>query len=418
MQLGFIAPQEVLDIIAGIGRTEDIRFSPDRSRLAVAVITRKLIVVFDIEVRMTPAGKQVHLSTAIELSSSQLKYPHGLDFIDNETLVVANRDGDLTLFRLPSRDGSTKGELTLLKSLSANDRELLGPGSVAVSRIDAQHHEFLVCRNFGNRVSRHVIATETDYAVTEEGVLLGKWMVIPDGISIDRSRRWLAVSSHDIQSALLYPHTPALHAEADPTAVLRGASYPHGIRFSDDSCYILLADAGAPYVHVYFQPDGHWQGVYDPCLSLRVMDDGLFQLGRHNPQEGGPKGLDIDCTAGILVTTCMTQPLAFFDLDPILASVLRSGPLDVLDGSESAPEGGLDVCHELEKQLRHAQTVTNAILREQQAEQRAVQTELRAAQAELRAAHAESRVQALLASNSWRITAPLRWALASRKRQS
>ena len=304
---------------------------------------------------------------------------------------------------------------------------------MAVSRVDAQHHEFLVCRNFGHRVSRHVIATATDYAVTEERVLLGKWMEIPDGISIDRSRRWLAVSSHNIQSALLYPHTAALHVEANPAAVLRGVSYPHGIRFSDDGCYILVTDAGAPYVHVFFQPDGQWQGVYDPCLSLRVMDDRLFQFGRVNPQEGGPKGLDIDCTAGVLVTTCSTQSLAFFDLDPILASVHRSGSLDVLDGSESSPEGALDIRHELEKQQRHAQTVTNAILREQQAtqaeqrahqaelraaqaEQRAAQAEQRAAQADLWAAHLESRLQAMLASNLWRVTAPLRWALASRKR--
>ncbi|EJM20271.1 hypothetical protein PMI21_01183 [Pseudomonas sp. GM18] len=415
MQLGFFAPQEVLDIIAGIGRTEDIRFSPDRGRLAVAAMTRQLIVVFDIEVRMTPTGKQVHLSTAVELSSSQLQSPHGLDFIDDETLVVANRDGDLRLFRLPSRDGSTKGELTLLKSLSANDREFLGPGSVAVSRIDAQHHEFLVCRNFGNRVSRHVIATATDYTVTEERVLLGKWMAMPGGISISRSRRWLAVSGLNIQSALLYPQTSELHAEAEPMAVLRGASTPHGIRVSDDDRYILLADAGAPHVHIYFQPDGQWQGIYDPGLSLRVMDDCLFQSINAIPsRKGGPKGLDIDCVAGVLVTTCLTQPLAFFDLNPILASVNRSGSLDVLDGSKSSPEGTLEIRHELEKQQRHAQTVTNAILREQQA----AQAEQRAAQAELWAAHAESRVQALLASNSWRVTAPLRWALAPLKRRT
>jgi hypothetical protein len=46
MQLVFFAPQEVLDIIAGIGRTEDICFSPDRGRLAVAAMTHQLIVVF------------------------------------------------------------------------------------------------------------------------------------------------------------------------------------------------------------------------------------------------------------------------------------------------------------------------------------------------------------------------------------
>ena len=30
-----------------------------------------------------------------------MRYPHGLDFIDDETLVVANREGLVTILRLP-----------------------------------------------------------------------------------------------------------------------------------------------------------------------------------------------------------------------------------------------------------------------------------------------------------------------------
>ncbi|WP_175390749.1 hypothetical protein [Pseudomonas sp. C2B4] len=463
MQLGFTAEQEVLGVIGAMGPTEDIRFFPDRRRFAVAASDRDLIYVFDIEIRMTPAGKQIHLSAVVELSSSQLKYPHGLDFIDNETLVVANRGGDLALFRIPPGNGSTKGELILLQTIASNDMKLSSPGSVVVSQIGPGHHEVLASRTFAHQVSRDVVATSADYAVTERQVLLAKWLETPDGISIDPRQRWLAVSNHNTHSVLIYSKVREQHVEIDPVAVLRGSDYPHGLRFSDDGRYILVTDAGAPYVYIYFQDDGHWQGVYDPSLSLRVMNDPVFQSGNTNPEEGGPKGLDLDCTTGLLVTTCPNQPLAFFDLNRILANVYRSGPLDVLDGTASVSEGAGDVRHELEKQQRHAQAVTSArqaahaeqraTLAEQRAnhaeqyaaqteqrathaeryavqteqrathaeryaaqtEQRATHAEQYAAETEQRAAGAESRVQAILCSNSWRVTAPLRWAFAARK---
>lgn len=435
MQLDIAAPQQVLDAIAAIGRTEDVRFSPDRRRLAVAAIRRAQIFLFDIEVRGSQTHKRVHLDAVVILSSEHLQYPHGLDFLDNDTLAVANREGELCLFRLPPRDGSAAAELSLLQRFPSTDRELLGPGSVAASPCADGRHELLVCRNFSHRVSRHRVTTAQDYALDEEQVLLGKWLEIPDGISLDPARQWLAVSSHNTQSVLIYPYAETLTPDSDPQAVLRGASYPHGLRFSDDSRYLVLADAGAPYVHVYYQPDGHWQGVYDPNLSVRVMDAALFHSGNENPQEGGPKGIDIDWQAGVMVTSCETQALAFFDLDPVLANLQHAGPLEQLDGSASAPTVAIDVCHELEKQRRHAQVATNAMIFERQAAnaaQRAAEAEHRAAEAlanlqhtqalltdmTARARYFESRTQALLTSSSWRLTAPLRHLLGWRRRQA
>ena len=44
------------------------------------------------------------------------------------------------------------------------------------------------------------------------------------------------------------------------------------------------------------------------------MDDATFLRGRYNPEEGGPKGIDVDRDMSVLATTCEHQPLAFFDL--------------------------------------------------------------------------------------------------------
>jgi len=48
------------------------------------------------------------------------------------------------------------------------------------------------------------------------------------------------------------------------------------------------------------------------------MDDETFLRGRKNPEEGGPKGIDIDSDANVLVTTSTEQALAFYDVPRLL----------------------------------------------------------------------------------------------------
>jgi hypothetical protein len=66
------------------------------------------------------------------------------------------------------------------------------------------------------------------------------------------------------------------------------------------------------------------------------MDQERFIRGRHSPQEGGPKGLDIEASSGILAVTCKSLPLAFFDT----RAMLDVGGLD-------ADERALELEHEL-----------------------------------------------------------------------
>ena len=103
---------------------------------------------------------------------------------------------------------------------------------------------------------------------------------------------------------------------------------PHGLRFSGDGSRIFVADAGAPYIHVYANDGNGWRGVRSPITSFRVMDEAQFLRGRHNPQEGGPKGLDIDDEMNVLVVTSECQPLAFFDPAAILEGVAVPGSSD------------------------------------------------------------------------------------------
>jgi DNA-binding beta-propeller fold protein YncE len=121
-----------------------------------------------------------------------------------------------------------------------------------------------------------------------------------------------------------------LNEHADPVAVLRGAHYPHGVRFASGDRHIVLADAGAPRVHVFASSDGGWHGVGYPTATIRVMDDDTFARGRHNPQEGGPKGIDVDPRTNVLVLTSACTPLSFFDLGQALEQGRHDGAGDAL----------------------------------------------------------------------------------------
>ena len=425
MRLDISAPRQVLETLAGVGRTEDLRFSPNRQRLALVAMARQRLFVFTIRVQ---AGKRIELSDVVELFSPHLQAPHGLDFLDDDTLAVANRDGELCLFKVPPHDGRAKRELTLIRRFPAQTPAWQGPGSVAASRCAEGHYELMVCRNVGNQVSRHLITATPDHSSLAQTLLPNDWMATPNGISIGATRRWRALSNLHDQCALIYAHE---RASQQPAAVLRGASHPHGIRLSDDDRYLLLADAGGPYVHLYHQHDGQWQGVYDPALSLRVMDETLFQ-SRHAfpPNKGGPKGLDLDTATGILATTSQTQPLAFFDLDQVLARVRRQGPCTVVG---STPEQ--DVRYQLERQRRHVRIESEALRQEHRAgeaermaalaAQRAAEVTTQAAMAandlaeqRARTTYFQTLTQDILASSSWRITGPLRRIAGRRRAQS
>lgn len=407
MQIQYWAPQHVSEVVASLGRTEDIEFSPSGQRLAVAQFSNHRLVVFDIS-REQIAQKRIGLTHAIQISSPHIDLPHGIDFIDEETIIVANRGGHVPIFRLPPI-GHISHDAELLHVISAGDASLLStPGSVAVLRKKGGPIEALICNNYVNYVTRHLIDISKGCSVRSSEVLLKEWLQVPDGISVSGDAHWIAISNHDMHNVCIYENASSLNERSDPDAILRSVSYPHGLRFTSDGGFILLADAGAPYVHIYGRNGASWRGVRNPLLSFRVMNDEVFLRGHQNPTEGGPKGLDIDNDQSLLVTTCEHQPLAFFELGPILqrASFCSHTSAEISERSmasgDAQAEAGCfqrlsDIGHELELHKRLCQ-----------AEAQAKQTEKLVA----RVAHLKNRHRALQRSRAWRLTAPVR-AIAS-----
>ncbi len=381
-RLDYEASVQVRQVLASMGRTEDIRFSPDLRQLAIACFAGDRIVLLDVDIRTTACGKQIHLTAARVLTSPDLHGPHGLDFMDAQTLIVANRNGSVCQFRLPASAQGSSGEFALASSASLDCTLVDTPGSVAIRHRDAAHCELLVCNNYRHTVGRLQLSGRDGLQAPQAEVLLHKWLDIPDGISTGRSQRWIAVSNHGLHAGMLYRSSMA-SPDADPQALLLGAHYPHGVRISADDRFILLADAGTPFVHLYHCPDADWQGVHYPRCSLRVMDASGFLGGRYSPQEGGPKGLDLHQPESLLVTTCEAQPLAFFDIGPLLQAGHAKGEGEGIQPVSADPPACAEFAQDVRFELERLQRLADA--------ERAMPL-----------------LQAILHSQTWRLSAPFR----------
>ena len=351
-------PPEARDVLCSLGRTEDVRLAPNGRRLAIACYRRDAIAVGDVELARSASGPTAVLTRLELLSSPLLHEPHGLDWRDDETLVVANRAGGVALLRLG------EGELVPI----GTPVDLDAPGSLTVRPLDDGSHEVLVCENWRNEIARLVLHDDGDIRVA--AVAQRGWLDLPDGVALGRDGRWLAVSNHNTHTVFVFDREAG--EDGDPAAVLRGVDYPHGLRFATDDRTLLVADAGAPHVHVFARPSEVWRGASFPAATVAVLDDATFRRGRHNPMEGGPKGVDFDPGTGVLMVTCEELPLALFDAAELL---------------ERPEELGVDA----DALLLHELEALGAVQRERQEADR-VRAEL----------------SAVLATKAWRLTAPAR----------
>lgn len=313
-EIDYDAPSHVRDAVASLGRTEDVRFSPSNRRMAVAGFGENKISVFDLSIETSGHSRRIAMTGVAEISSKHLDHPHGVDFIDDETIVVANRYGRPCVFRLPA---GAAGRHQLEPVVVIESDDISSPGSVAVVRNEPGPSEALICNNYVHTVTRHCLDLAAARSTKNE-ILLGKWLDIPDSICVSTDRQWIAVSNHNSHAIFLYENDQSLDASARPDGILR-SYYPHGVRFTSDGRFILGASAGSPYVNVYEAGAAGWRGVRSPLMSFRVLDADDFTRGQDGRRaDGGAKGIDIDNAANVLVTTCEIRPLAFFDLAAVL----------------------------------------------------------------------------------------------------
>jgi DNA-binding beta-propeller fold protein YncE len=320
-ELPFSAAPMVREVLAGIGRTEDVRFSPDNRRLAIATFFRNSITLVDVEITEQAGCPQVALTGAVELSAPGVVWPHGVEFLDDDTLVIASRECRVSTYRLP-RSRARRSSTTLTPVGAAADAGyacVVEAGSVRRTVVSDGGFQLMVGDSVQGVLTRHRIDTTAGALRSGAGqVVASIGLGLPDGVAATADGRFVAVSNHDHHCVLVYD----CDAGRDPVAVLRGALYPHGLSFTPDDRHLVVADANGPHLVVFGTTTAAWSGVHYPVATLQVMDDETFRRGHHNSLEGGPKGLDIDRTGRVVAVTSQQQPLAFFALDDVLAQAV------------------------------------------------------------------------------------------------
>lgn len=300
-------------ILAQLARTEDIRFSPNGLRLAIAGFAHKVIQI--VELAAAPALSVVGTLT---LEHTSFRAPHGLDWLDDDTLVVANRGGHVLVVAVQSaQSGVRQEDAAVVNQIERVGRfgKMRTPGSVAVAK-DGRETGLWVCNNYIHKMSYHALtATGGSLVVGKSHFAIQDGLKIPDGVAISANGKFMAISNHETHQVFVY--AVAGPGKAARIGQLNGVDYPHGVRFADDDTAVITADAGQPYLHVFRTRNG-WHGDHQTNRYIRVLDDVRYWKGRYNTQEGGIKGIDIDTSRGIIGTTCETQALTFFKLEDVL----------------------------------------------------------------------------------------------------
>lgn len=384
MRIDFIASEDVHRALGCIGRTEDIRFSPAGDRLAIAGFNSDLILIASVRIDWKAGDPRIEVSKMIELRSDDLARPHGVDWIDENSLAVANRHGGLALFDLTDlRAGSHRRSAA--RVLGRDPADLVNtPGSIACADVGLGLVELLVCNNIVGNVARLLLDRRAGDRLVASEIIVRDGLFVPDGIAFSGSREWIAISNHGREAILLFRNDPDFGLEARPAAELTGVRYPHGIRFSPGGNQIFVADAGSPFVAI-FERQGGWAGPTAPAAFIRIVDDDLFERGRTRPEEGGAKGIDISADGRLLAATLHGQPLSFFDLSAV--------------ADKSAPE---------EPAEDEAERARAAVLRYFSAAGRHTAEAVRATRIA-----SEFELVLFKDSRSWRFTKPLRRAMAA-----
>ena len=81
-RISFLLGNGVKFVMANLGRTEDVQFSPDNRRLAIAGFKQNKVLILDIEIKTSISKIFILCEDWLEITSPSFNYPHGLFWID------------------------------------------------------------------------------------------------------------------------------------------------------------------------------------------------------------------------------------------------------------------------------------------------------------------------------------------------
>ena len=302
-------------------RSEDVHFSPSGKNLAIAT-TRGNILYFDVDISARP----VRVYPRMVFKSDTLRAPHGIDFLTDELIVVANRRGCLNFYQIPHINSCAQE--THLESLVNMDSEWFGsigelrlygdrqiatgPGSVRI-----HGNSLYVTCNLKNTVTECQLTFDCDeIEVGAERVIIQNGIDIADGLAFSHDGNWLAISDHGNRRVIVLDRSTN-----EISCTLRDADlqHPHGLCFDSDHNRIITSDSGGKCLHI-FETDDNWSSDQSSStFTCEGVDDAIFKKTqsqvpeKRRALEGGIKGIDFDPGSKTFVTTCRYQMLRFFE---------------------------------------------------------------------------------------------------------
>ena len=153
------AAPEVKAVLESMGRTEDIAFSPGHRWVAIAGFANNKLYLYATNLTCRDNAKLIDIQNYIVIRSCSLREPHGVSFLDNENIIVANRSGLIEIFEIPDLTGlNTEMDATPIATIkSTRNVSVESPGSIDFLKIGTGVYRVLVCNNYIHTVTAHKV---------------------------------------------------------------------------------------------------------------------------------------------------------------------------------------------------------------------------------------------------------------------
>lgn len=324
------ASSELRGIIDGIVKVEDTRLSSDDSKVAITDFRGDAVHVFALQWETDDEGRRVPtVESGLAIQGPSIAGPHGICFAGDDHILVANRHAGVDVYAIPAFESRHRihrmDPLAHIKADGGLFTTVKTPGSIAARRRDDGRFDVIIGNNRWHFLSATVLdlgggsARFTDRRVIANGAPLRH----PEGLVFSPDGSLVAVSNDVSGTTLVYDADALLAGESGGPAVLRGPVCPHMSQWLPDG-RMLATDASSPYLFVYEPSAGGWRGDLDPAFAVRILTHDQFFDGRLNSRDGGVKGLVVDSTGTVVISSRHPETFRPHDVAGLLAE-----PVDV-----------------------------------------------------------------------------------------
>ena len=266
--------------VSSIGRSEGVHVSPNAKKVAYSSFDMNKIIVFDFV--MSDYGEII--VEKCETYGSNLNSPHDFAWIDDETIVVANREGPAVILGISENNGTLR---TMEEMSNSNSVAVLKGGGIRLFFCRTNHRlDYCDIDKGLNTMSSGTLMPAAD-------------LKVPDGVAISPLGKKLVVTS------ALDDRIVILNLEDGNFFNLGRTDRPHGVSFNTENL-ILSTGGGDPFITCW---DVRTRSVR---FKLKALNEEQYAL-KYSETEGGVKGVCFCPKLKMIFATCPNAPFLVFN---------------------------------------------------------------------------------------------------------